>query len=139
VNLTQLTAKVMGLANRIGQLDSWHLLALDVTGAWTNAGAGPPLQYRYTADNGVWIVANLVPGTRADGTTLFTLPAGYRPQGQVCIAIGQQGSSQVFSGAVPSAFLAVNPSGVCSIFGVNLTGTLNFLHINAIVPLDALN
>lgn len=134
MNLQQLTQKVMGLANRLGALDSWHLLTL--AAGWTNSVC--PAQYRYTSDNGVWIVATIVPGTKTDNTTIFTLPTGYRPQDQVCIPVGVQGSTLTFSANTPEAFLAVNTDGTCAIFGVNL-GSVSFVHINGTVPLDALN
>lgn len=138
MNLTQLTAKVLGLAARLDQFitgDSWHLLSLQ--NGWTNA-TQVSAQYRATRDGGVWIIANIIPGTLTDGTAVFTLPVGFRPNKQVCFNIAVQGSGMSFSASIPHAFLAVNTTGVCNINGCNLGGTVGFVHIDGIVPLDTL-
>jgi hypothetical protein len=139
VNLTQLTAKVMGLANRLAAPDTWHLFTLQ--NSWTNSGSGVVAQYRYTSDNGVWIVANIIPGTVTNGTVVFTLPTGYRPQQQICFPVGVQTSLGLYDANDRVSFLAVNTDGTCALFGVNpgSGGTTSFVHIDGIVPLDNLN
>lgn len=54
--------------------ESWHTLTL--SNSWTGT-----LKYKLCAapDRFVWLLGNLTPGTKTDGTTIGTLPTGYRP------------------------------------------------------------
>jgi hypothetical protein len=122
-------------------LETWHAIVGGVgyQNSWADYSGGPKGQYKMTADNAVWLIGNITPGTRNDGTVMFTLPVGYRPTNQVCFPIGQQGSgTATISGNTPSAFIAIATSGQVSLYGCNLGNTLTFVHIDALIPLDTL-
>jgi hypothetical protein len=121
-------------------LETWHTVTGGVgfQNSWTDTTL--KAQYKMTGDNCVHIIGTMVPGTKTDGTTMFQLPAGYRPNKQVCCPIGVQGSGgNTFSANVPAAFISVETTGNVNIFGVNLGGTTSFIHFNALVPLDTIS
>lgn len=90
--------------------DTWHTATL--SNGWTGT-----LRYRQVAapGNGVWVFAgSLTPGTKTDGTSVFTLPAGYRPLANCdlkCAVNTQVGAGQ-------SPHMAINAgNGVVSCWG----------------------
>lgn len=59
-------------------LEAWNTATLQ--NGWTNNGGGyAPLQYRLLPDGTVHLEGTIKPGTTTDGTTVTTLPVGYRP------------------------------------------------------------
>ncbi len=59
-------------------VDPWHLLTAEAS--WVNYGNNaPPLAYK-KQDRDVLLQGKLKSGTFTDGTTVFNLPTGYRPQ-----------------------------------------------------------
>lgn len=115
-------------------VETWHDFTMQ--NSWTTGTL--TAQYRMLSElNMVMICGTISPGTKTDGTVVFTLPTGYRPNHQVCIPIGVQGSgANVFSANVPAPFIAVNTDGTCGIFGVNLGGTTTFVHFDAMIPIS---
>jgi hypothetical protein len=61
--------------------ETWHsLAALPYQNAWTDFGAGhQDGRYQIDATGRVWLDGDLAPGTYTNGTTIFTMPADYRP------------------------------------------------------------
>jgi hypothetical protein len=99
---------------------------------WSNAGgAEHPVQYRRVAspNDTVWLVGTMLPGTKADGTIVFTLPVGFRPSYVVNVPV-------MPANATPhgvSPFIAVQTNGDCKIYGV--TDCVN-ARINGLIALD---
>lgn len=64
--------------------DEWHLLSL--SNGWTHRPGFPGLQYRFAwSPDFVMIMGEIVPGTTADNTLIATLPAAYRPNGEIIV------------------------------------------------------
>lgn len=89
--------------------EDWHNVSF--ANSWTNTGGGfANVQYKKTPDGFVHLRGHTTAGTKADGTTLFTLPTGYRPthtvqfntspnhQGSpaVCVQIQTDGQVKVY-------------------------------------------
>lgn len=121
-------------------LETWHAVTGGVgyQNSWTDTTLKG--QYKLTGDNCVHIVGTLVPGVTTNGTTMFTLPTAYRPNKQVCAPVGAQGSVATFNPNVPGLFISVETNGNVDIFGANPpSGSVTFVHVNALIPLDTLN
>jgi hypothetical protein len=109
-----------------GIAEVWHPLSPLLAG-WTNYGAPEAIsQYRKVPSpiNSVEVIVGALGGTTADGTTIATLPVGYRPA-----HIVHCGFTTSVSGA-RSCQLRLSPSGNLDILGVgaggDLTGTAFF-------------
>jgi hypothetical protein len=112
-----------------GVAETWHALAL--LASWTNYGAPEALsQYRLIPSPAatVEVVVAAFGGTTTDGTTIATLPAGYRPTHTVhhSMATSVNGSR--------SCQLELTAAGNLIILGVGATGDLTG---TAFFPLDA--
>jgi hypothetical protein len=100
---------------------------------WTNRGSGfPAAAYRNPGVplNSVEIIGQIIPGTKTDGTVLFTLPVGLRPTNEVA-------GLSIFAQPGPggAANLQIQPDGDCVI--INVTGTATLVQICVLFPLDA--
>lgn len=100
-----------------GSNEHWHDFFLNA--GWTNFGAPfPNFRYRILPDGYVGIEGTIVPGNRANGTVLVTLPAGYRPTTNKRILwaeVGFVGASDinvngdiVLAGAVPAGAVTIS-------------------------------
>lgn len=104
-----------------GVPETWH----DVTFAngWTNAGGTANVQCRLDVGGMVIMRGRCKPGTTTDGTTIFTLPAAYRPTYDAVFDVAITAAADPAS---PTR-IVVNPSGAVQIFGAGsaLTVSLN--------------
>lgn len=89
---------------------------------WANVASYAAAQYRIDALGEVHIRASLMSGTITDGTTLFVLPAGFRPPVQLYVSASYSAGSYLLFTA-----LKIDASGNVTIGGV--TGN-SFLAIN---------
>jgi hypothetical protein len=113
------------------ELESWNALAYQ--NGW--ADLGPTWEsgaYRLHADGWVRFKGVIIGGTKADGTVIATLPAGYRPaKDQILpIAIISAGSAANVSIRVFAA------TGQVQCFGINATVNGNMSLNGAAFPLD---
>lgn len=113
------------------QASAW--IPFTLLNGWTNRGSGfPAAAYRTPGYplNSVDIIGQIIPGTKTDGTVLFTLPVGLRPANEVA-------GLSIFAQPGPggAANLQVQPDGDCVI--INVTGTATLVQICVRVPLDA--
>lgn len=119
--------------NSSGSAETWHAVTLLLAG-WTNfGGSNPSMQYRRVASpaNCVQLAGLIKPGTKTDGTTIFTLPLGYRPNNQIIVPVVPDNTA---ASATPPN-IAIQTNGNVNIGGC---GTVNtFLSIHVIFPLDA--
>lgn len=102
---------------------------------WSNVGGtNVTAQYRRIASPPacVQIVGTIAPGTKVDGTTMFTLPAAYRPAKDQFFPVASSHSAG--GGANPQVRVATNGTVAC--FGVNIVGLAN-IELNCLVSLDA--
>lgn len=114
-------------------VEFWH--SVGATGepafssGWANLGGGQvALQFKLLPTNAVHIIG-VVSAASSTTTTMFTLPAGYRPTSQVEAPVAPH------TGTVTGLFLAVNTSGTVVMTGSsNTSGNIT---INAIIPLDS--
>lgn len=102
----------------------WQTLTL--SNSWTNQGGsptyGPAACRRFGAH--VMLRGLLVPGTTTDGTTMFTLPVGYRPATAMRFPV-------VSNGANPIPQLQVNTDGTVQCFGLaGNTAAITVAHIS---------
>jgi hypothetical protein len=93
--------------------DGWHSVSL-------SAGWGSSLKYRYTMDlRSVKLrFSNVSPGTTTDGTTIATLPSGYRPNNNTAVPL-----SCDVTGGSQSPHLAVSSAGACQVYGIGGAAT----------------
>jgi hypothetical protein len=99
---------VAQLSNTSRPNQAWTKATL--VNAWTNrAGAFPNMQFRIgPTSNRVEVAGEIVPGTLTDGTTIFTLPVGYRPPYEYLL-IARDAANAV-------CYLQVNADGTVKIF-----------------------
>lgn len=118
---TQLTA---------GTNETWHNASL--LNGWTNRGVGfPKMQYRKLASpaNSVQLIGEITAGTLTAGTTLFTLPANYRPNTEIAgINVTTVGASAA------NAEISVTTGGNVNIG--NIAAGTTQIQINCLFPLD---
>ncbi len=111
--------------------ETWKLAILQ--NGWTNAGGtNAKAQYKLLSTNEVKITGVISPGTKTDGTLLFTLASAYWPAKQQRIPLTTQGSTGTPT-QVP--FLNINTNGQCTIIGVNVAGT-TFVGISGTYSID---
>lgn len=124
--ITSLPHKVIDPVAGFPTVETWHNLSL--SGGYTNQGAPQPTSsYRMTNDLEVELVGAITGGASfADGTTVATLPAGYRPGHTITNVI------YVTTGAAEQAAMNVDSSGNCKIFGCGS----NVINFHFTVPLD---
>lgn len=118
---------IAAIIDDAGTAESWHNFSLG--NGWTNRGAGfPSFAYRKVAApaESIQIVGQMNTGTVTDGTTIATLPVGYRPITQHLIVARDAANS--------SAYLAVNTSGSIQIFDAAGSSVLQV--VPAVIPLD---
>lgn len=117
---------------RNGAEESWHAVAFQSAG-WSNGTASDnPTRYRLvpSPSRNMQITGFMIPGaTKADGTVIFGVPAGYRPTYPMDVPL--MPGATVAGGLTP--FLRVNPNGDCAVYGCSAAVNVR---INALVPLD---
>lgn len=102
--------------------ETWHNVAFQ--NGWSNNVVANPFQttqYRLMPYGFVSLAGACKPGTTTDGTTIFTLPADYRPDFRMQVNVSCNVSTQ-------NPVLQINPNGQCQIFflgtatGISLDG-----------------
>jgi hypothetical protein len=74
--------------------EAWTFPSLN--SSWVNYGAGfQTIRYRKTPDGTVHIQGLIAGGTTTGGTTVFTLPAGYRPAGTLILTSQADGGGGI--------------------------------------------
>lgn len=98
---------------------------------WTNRGAGFPVMAYRKEDNNktVRLIGQIVPGTKTDGTAIFTLPVGYRPSTEAGGLMVHASNGNL------GATMQANTSGNVTIQGTGAGVTV--LLISVTFPLDA--
>jgi hypothetical protein len=120
------------VANVSGAGETWHTLTLSA--GWTTVTGYPALQYRKVPSpaNCVQLVGHIANGTtKADNTTIATLPAGYTPTHSIEIAV----TVDAMAGAnAQSPHILIASSGTITIWGL---ASATQVGINGLIPLDA--
>lgn len=109
-----------------GAADNWH--AMTLSSPWTNRGAGyPALSYRKVASpaNSVQLVGQVAPNGAASGSTIATLPSGYRPTTNIGFECGSDFANR--------ALLEAESGGAIKAYSSAFGG---IVQINTIIPLD---
>ena len=108
----------------------WFPMVLE--NSWTNSASGVSVvgAYRRVAPNSVHLVGELTPGTVADGTTIATLPFGFRPRRATAFPVARNPGALALLGPL----FQLLPTGILRAYG--MTGALTVWFSN-IVPLDA--
>lgn len=118
-----------GIVSEVSGADeTWH--SVTINPPWSNRGAGfPGFSYRLVPSpiNSVQLVGQLTVGGAASGSTIGTLPAGYRPT----TAIGAPAAND---GASPEVLIEVETTGDIKAFCVG--GFSTHIQINMLIPLD---
>lgn len=87
-------------------------IAPTVVAGWSNGTGG---YYQKRADNTVIVHMYCSgSGTATDGTTIFTLPSGYRPTNQYHCAMAANNSGWSYAG-----LMYITPAGAVKIYGVS--------------------
>lgn len=108
-------------------VETWHGATL--VNGWTNRGSGfPAFSYRKVPSPAasIQIVGQIVPGTLTDGTTVTTLPVGYRPTTPEMWVARKGASAQ--------AWFELNTDGTIKIF--DAAGSSLIQSNSTILPLD---
>lgn len=115
------------------KVDTWHPLILQ--NGWVNSTVvGDPVSsYQKTPSGGVFLSGLVKNGTSADGTTIATLPVGYRSV--------SFHTFPVYVGKTPAAgtgspAILVYPTGEIQIFGASAGGSTATVMFNFTLPLD---
>lgn len=113
---TQLGATLIGFTAEI-----WHDVAF--SNGWTNAGGTANVQCRLDAGGCVIMRGRCAPGTKTDGTVMFTLPTGYAPTYGIVANVAITAASDPAS---PTR-IQINTDGTVQVFGASsaLTVSLN--------------
>lgn len=117
------------LKNVSGSAETWHSMSL--VNGWANSGGSDPTaQYRLVPSpaNCVQIVGSIHGGTNANGTTIATLPVGYRPATHKVLF---PTAVDVLNG---SPRMTLNTNGTLTI---DNSTSAAFIFFNQIIPLDA--
>jgi hypothetical protein len=107
---------------------AWQPITL--TGSWTNRPGYTVASYRklFSGSN-LQIVLNLSAGTLTNGTTIFTLPVGYRPISIVQMSI----ITRISAAPQQMGAIEIDTAGAAKIYDV---GATTILHANGSIPLD---
>lgn len=107
---------------------AWQPITL--SGGWTNRAGYTVASYRklFSGSN-LQIVLNLSAGTTANGTTIFTLPVGYRPLSIVQMSI----ITRIAAAPQQMGTIEIDTGGLAKIYDV---GATTILHANGQIPLD---
>lgn len=91
--------------------ETWKAVAF--SNGWSNTGGTGPVECRLDSSGFVHLDGRCSPGTAADGTVIFTVPAGYAPPQDQVFVIG------ITAAADPSSptRIVVNVDGTVQIFG----------------------
>jgi hypothetical protein len=113
----------------VDAVETWHNAAL-VSGWVNRAGGYPAVQYQKVASppNSVQISGQMKNGLIANGTTITTLPVGYRPTSPQAVTISSGG------GGNAGGQLEVATTGVVRCF--DLPAGTTIVAINGCFPLD---
>lgn len=102
---------------------------------WANSGAGPVLEYQLLASppNTFRVVADLTPGTQADGTVIATVPLAYFPANTQPLAATFPGAT----GSLPAAArFTINTLGELQCTGISGM-TFTRVQLTGQISLDA--
>lgn len=100
--------------------ESW--IAPTLAASWANVGGTSRVAgYRRNQNNQVWLRGLISGGTTTDSTTLFTLPAGYRPSATEKFSVDNNGTH---------AEVAIFSDGTVKIFGVTSNVQLSLAGIS---------
>jgi len=121
------TTKNVVCGNITYQYDSWTSASLQ--NSWTTVPGDAVPSYKRVAspDNAVWMVGDFFAGTVSDGTTVFTLPSGYRPAAST--------SFPIYVAGAPSARFDVTTAGLVRCWGMSSYGGA-FTAMNVLIPMN---
>jgi hypothetical protein len=94
---------------------------------WANSGTGPGMQYRLNAApaNTVDLIGDMSAGTLTSPTTIFTLPAAYRPASvQSCLPVASGGGAGLVVGTSRFVFNANGTVQAVGMAGFTAAGRL---------------
>lgn len=108
--------------------DGWT--GITFANGWTNLAGGMAGSFKLVASppNGLWLVGNLVPGTKVNGTVIGTLPVGFRPSHTIGVPLTAD-----VQAAGQSPHLNIDSGGVMTCFGV---ATATQVAVCSVIPLD---
>lgn len=111
-------------------LENWHNVSA-FSNSWTTF-AGQPLRYRATADFGVRLNGRAnIPAGVANPSTVFVIPAGYRPASTQSIIVLEIGGAPY---AATPHYAQIDTSGNVTIYGV--MNSANNIVFSSWYPLD---
>lgn len=125
------SADVNVTGNVVSNGETWH--AMTFNNSWSNFGSTfVNGKYKKVAapDHSIMIVGVLAPGVVTDGTSVTTLPAGYRPAKDTIFPIAVEG------GAGTSPRMVLKQNGDLTISGCNFVG-ITAIDFCRVIPLDA--
>lgn len=106
----------------------WNTITL--LAGWTNRAGYAVASYRKIFDGtALHVVINLSAGTQTNGTTIFTLPTGFRPLSTVQMTI----STRIAATPQQMGALEIDTSGNAKIFDIGASLTI---HANGILALN---
>lgn len=129
------TAADAGLTALI-DIENWTSVSTFGTG-WSSGGAGATARFRKDGKGRISLDGNANFGGTYSNTTIFTLPAGYRPTQTIyCVVYGDSYDSGTMETTLVAIFLAITPSGLVLIQNANqlTTPPLTFVSLSG-VPL----
>jgi len=88
---------------------------ISLSNSWTNKASCAPASYRKNG-NTVRLNGAIAPGTTTAGTTIFTLPDGYRPTDTITLTVCPNGSDSLGTSDFPR--VTILPTGVVGVYGV---------------------
>lgn len=125
---------IHGLYEYVYSERSWHEIGASgepaLQNSWANEGAAGSETAAYKRNRDTLYIKGLIDsGTITDGTVIFTLPAGYRPNNVIKVA------GMYVQGSAENAYqLEIQTDGDVAIYGVS--GASPVLSINCIVIID---
>lgn len=120
----------VGQKVRASELNPGEWQTITLAASWTNRATYAVASYRkILADTTLHIVLNITGGTTTNGTTIFTLAAGFRPLTVVQIPV----VTRIAAAPQQLGAIEIDTSGVAKIYDIGASTTL---HTNAIIPLD---
>lgn len=114
---------------RLSALSVSGWTAVTLVNSWTNRAGYGISSFKTLFGSTLFIVLNLAAGLQTNGTTIFTLPAGFRPLSKVQIPL----TARIAATGQQMGALEIDTAGAAKIFDIGASATL---HAAGFIPLD---